>query len=40
MEHYRAPRLGRYYLLLRLFTAFGVLAFIFSAASPHDDDIQ
>lgn len=33
-------RLGRYFALLRLLGAFGVLAFIFSASSPGDDDIQ
>jgi hypothetical protein len=33
-------RLGRYYALLGLLGAFGVLAFIFSLSSPTDDDIQ
>lgn len=36
----RPRRLGRQYALLRLLAALGVLAFIFSAISPVDDDIQ
>ncbi len=38
--HHRAHRFRRYYSLLSLLTALGVLAFIFSATSPEDDAIQ
>src|ERR1700757_2836398 len=36
----RWRRLGHHWALLGLIGAFGVLAFIFSAVSPDDDDIQ
>lgn len=35
-----ARRSDRRHVLLSLFIAFGVLAFIFSSTSPSDDDIQ
>jgi len=36
----RPRRLGRYCALVGLLGAFGVLAFVCSATSPNDDDIQ
>jgi hypothetical protein len=36
----RPRRLGHHYVLLGLFATLGVLAFILSATSPADDDIQ
>jgi hypothetical protein len=40
IAHHCPHRLGRYNSPLNLLIAFGVLAFILSATSPHDDDIQ